>query len=467
MNDRERRNFFGFGIWPALRMSVFVASIGPLLFGLQTVAAEEILDQENTPYWDGGATNILTSNEVAQSFRPDVTNLSRIDVDLLYQGGIGDVTAKLLRNGSPIPGAQARLQIVRSGWTRFNLDSPTAVTPGETLVLRLESDTYPLPLWKYSGDTYPYGTRLFAGRVLDGDFLFRTYSAASLQGKLESPAAGSNQSGLGVISGWVCDADLIELVIDDRPPKIAAYGTARNDTANVCGDINNGFGLLWNYALFGQGEHRIKAYADGVIFANRTFTVGTVGGATFLKGASGTYSLEGFPDPSAQVGIEWNESAQNFTITGAESIGDLKPLDGRYELYRVSLQLSDNTIIDTTMPNFSATGYMVIDGSNITQNITITYNKQTESFIASGRIYDNGYYVTISDPSGASNAILVDRGQRLITSLQVPTLGNEIDYWARTSSQVSSSQSPPDRQSTYPIETSLGGVSAEAFSLFR
>lgn len=304
-------------------------------------------------------------------------------------------------------------------------------------------------------------------RPVGGDFLFRTYSTSSLQGRLESPAAGSNQSGLGVISGWVCDADRIDVVIDDRPPKIASYGTARNDTADACGDTNNGFGLLWNYALFGQGEHRVRAYADGVIFADRTFTIGTVGGATFLKGASGSYSLEGFPDPSTQVGIEWNESAQNFTITGAEPVEGLKPLDGRYNLYRVSLQFSDNSIVDTAMPNFSTTGYMVIDGGYVTQNITVTYNKQTESFNLSGRIYDNGYYVTFADEAGARDVILVDRGQRLITSLEVPTMGNEIDYWERTSSLSISSQATLDGEPLYPIDTPLGGVAAEAFTLFR
>ena len=48
---------------------------------------------------------------------------------------------------------------------------------------------------------------------------------------LENPAPGSFQSGLGLISGWVCDAQTITISFDDGPPQEAAYGTSRGDTA--------------------------------------------------------------------------------------------------------------------------------------------------------------------------------------------------------------------------------------------
>ncbi len=156
----------------------------------------------------------------------------------------------------------------------------------------------------------------------------------AVEGNLENPRANSNVSGIGVVSGWVCDAELIEIAFDNNPPKTAAYGTARGDTATVCGDTNNGFGLLWNYALVGQGLHRIRAYADGVLFADRQFTVGTLGGETFVTGASGNYTLTGFPDPSTQTTIVWNQSAQNFTITGTQAIsgpGETVSLPGLWE----------------------------------------------------------------------------------------------------------------------------------------
>ena len=79
----------------------------------------------------------------------------------------------------------------------------------------------------------------------------------------------------------------------------------------------------------------------------------------------------------------------------------------------------------------------------------------------------NRPYVTFADEAGARDVILVDRGHRLITSLEVPTMGNEIDYWERTSSLSISSQATLDGEPLYPIDTPLGGVAAEAFTLFR
>src|SRR4051812_13748944 len=58
---------------------------------------------------------------------------------------------------------------------------------------------------------------------------------------LENPQAGSFQSGIGVISGWACNATVIEIVIDNGSALQAGYGTTREDTHVSCGDANNGF----------------------------------------------------------------------------------------------------------------------------------------------------------------------------------------------------------------------------------
>ena len=73
---------------------------------------------------------------------------------------------------------------------------------------------------------------------------------------MENPASASFQSGIGLLSGWVCDAAVVELEINDGPRLAAAYGTDRADTASVCGDTNNGFGLLFNWNLLGDGIAR-------------------------------------------------------------------------------------------------------------------------------------------------------------------------------------------------------------------
>ena len=117
---------------------------------------------------------------------------------------------------------------------------------------------------------------------------------------MENPAPGSFQSGLGVISGWVCEADTVEIVFepagtaetffhatdlfgfepagtDETLPFEAGSGTERLDTADRCGDTANGFGLLFNWNLLGAGQHTVRAYADGEEFAYSTVTVTTLG----------------------------------------------------------------------------------------------------------------------------------------------------------------------------------------------
>ncbi len=138
------------------------------------------------------------------------------------------------------------------------------------------------------------------------------------KGFLENPQASSAQSGIGVISGWVCNAGRVDLVIDEVATLQAAYGTDREDTVGECGDANNGFGLLLNWNLLGDGPHTIRALADGVQFGSATFTVTTMWGEEFLKGASGSFRLPDFPWPGTIVTIRWDESLQNFVIESIE-----------------------------------------------------------------------------------------------------------------------------------------------------
>ena len=78
---------------------------------------------------------------------------------------------------------------------------------------------------------------------------------------------------MGVISGWVCAASLVEVAIAGLPAQGAGYGTERLDTQAVCGDADNGFGLLFNWNLLGDGEHEVVAVVDGVELAQATVTV--------------------------------------------------------------------------------------------------------------------------------------------------------------------------------------------------
>ena len=136
---------------------------------------------------------------------------------------------------------------------------------------------------------------------------------SDLIGVLENPAVDSFQSGFGLVSGWVCGADQVEIEIDGAHLFEAAYGTARMDTAEICDDIHTGFGLRLNWNEYGDGEHTVRALADGEEFGRATFTVTTLG-ETFLTGASGVYDLPDFPEPDTTATVEWQEASQNFVI---------------------------------------------------------------------------------------------------------------------------------------------------------
>ncbi|MEW6298545.1 MAG: hypothetical protein AB1671_12490 [Thermodesulfobacteriota bacterium] len=164
---------------------------------------------------------------------------------------------------------------------------------------------------------------------------------------LENPAQGSIQSGVGVVSGWKCDAVRIEVIFDSGAPIQVAYGTTRGDTRGPCGDDNNGFGLLWNWNLLGPGQHTVRVLDNGVEFARATFTVVSPGGE-FLRGLTGEAVAPGFPNPNADTTLVWQESLQNFVITGSQPrvpgdvcalffIDDISP-DGRF------IELDDGSV---------------------------------------------------------------------------------------------------------------------------
>lgn len=130
---------------------------------------------------------------------------------------------------------------------------------------------------------------------------------------LEVPADRSFQSGIGVVSGWACSARQISVEVDGVPWGEAAYGTGRGDTAAVCGDADNGFGMLLNWNLLQSGFHHVVAKADGVPFGESSIVVTTMG-APFVRGLHGEFDLPGFPDPGSQTAIRWSEPAQNFVV---------------------------------------------------------------------------------------------------------------------------------------------------------
>ena len=147
-----------------------------------------------------------------------------------------------------------------------------------------------------------------------------TLQVTLLPGYLENPGPHSFQSGIGVISGWVCAAEEVEIELNGEPQE-AAYGTERLDTAGVCGDTDNGFGLLFNWNLLEDGEHEVVAVADGVELDRATVTVTTLG-AEFLRDVTGTCTAADFPTGDETVTLAWQQTQQNFVIVdGAAPAG--------------------------------------------------------------------------------------------------------------------------------------------------
>ena len=158
--------------------------------------------------------------------------------------------------------------------------------------------------------------------LVDGERPQGTNRAGSAGvGVLENPGPNSFQSGVGVLSGWVCEAETVELMIErasgETEQYVAAYGTERLDTEAICGDTDNGFGLLFNWNRLGDGEHDVVAFVDGEELGRATVQVTTLG-EEFLRGVEGACTVEDFPSLGETVTLEWQQNQQNFVVTGVE-----------------------------------------------------------------------------------------------------------------------------------------------------
>ncbi len=145
-----------------------------------------------------------------------------------------------------------------------------------------------------------------------------TLKTTLVAGYLENPGPDSFQSGIGVLSGWVCEAEDVEIELTHGSTGTvetyrAGYGTIREDTVPVCGDTDNGFGFLWNWNLLGDGTHRVRVLVDGVELGEASVAVTTLG-EEFARGLSGSYPVAAFPSAGEQVHLHWSQAQQNFVL---------------------------------------------------------------------------------------------------------------------------------------------------------
>ena len=97
-------------------------------------------------------------------------------------------------------------------------------------------------------------------------------------------------------------------------PATAPPGQTQEASA---GNVDNGFSLLFNWNLLGDGIHAVKAYADGVLFASTQVKVTTLG-REFLRGVETFAGLTFEPfSETMYIQLEWWEPIQNFVIVSS------------------------------------------------------------------------------------------------------------------------------------------------------
>lgn len=165
-------------------MHTRVPIIVPLfLFALSgsVAGAVEVLDQVNEPAWSGAWTNMFPGNS-GQSFTPTLAQLTAIEISILTgnAGRGGDQITLSLWDGSLMLSEETvDVQEGFDGWLRFEFPTPVEVQPGTQYVFRVEDTGQVVFGWRYAGNTYAQGDRLFLSDPdPSSDFFFRTYAEA-------------------------------------------------------------------------------------------------------------------------------------------------------------------------------------------------------------------------------------------------------------------------------------------------
>lgn len=147
------------------------------------------------------------------------------------------------------------------------------------------------------------------------------------------PGNDSHLSGIGVISGWKCQVNgQLTIRFNGGEPIPLAYPSERPDTAGVCGDTDNGFVAIWNWAELGRGRHTAVAYDNDVEFARSTFMVETFGlERRFVRNAGAFFCAADFPERGETALFVWNDGTQHMELREGPVAGEYvyDDLEGR------------------------------------------------------------------------------------------------------------------------------------------
>lgn len=81
--------------------------------------------------------------------------------------------------------------------------------------------------------------------------------------------------------------------------------------------MDNGFGLLFNWNLLGDGEHEVIATVDDTELGRAVVRVATLG-EEFLRDAEGECVVPDFPMGGETVTLAWQQNSQNFVVTAID-----------------------------------------------------------------------------------------------------------------------------------------------------
>ena len=201
------------------------------------------------------------------------------------------------------------------GFWQYHFDNPADDTDSADIpkvgYARIVTATIPVP-----------GGRLIStDLIINSGFYLTTAALGDGGGRLEHPGPSAFQSGISALWGWVCEAEQVEIEIATEQGDFtwyrAAYGQERGDTLDACGDTDNGFVLLLNWNLLGDGQHMVTALVDGVELGQTMVQVTTLG-QEFVQSAVGECVAEDFPHAGQSTLLEWRQSSQNFVITDVQ-----------------------------------------------------------------------------------------------------------------------------------------------------
>ena len=222
---------------------------------------------------------------------------------------------------------------------------------------------------------------------------------------LETPGNGTKVSGLGVVSGWKCEAegDLTVSFLNDQGSVVrfpdypgwedglipVAYGASRPDVLKhgSCDSADVGFVAIWNWSNLSDGEYTAVLYDNSEEFARSTVTVTTLG-TRDTRGASKRVTVEDFPMSGDTTVLEWNQATQHFEIVdfmGREPIG---PID-----------------LGTCVEGLTLAPGEMCTGSLLSINFTVSVNEAGEVCIQTGLPALDGCYPDVASlPADIVNA---------------------------------------------------------------